>query len=82
MKTPNSKLQTPEKLQAPSPKYSVICVKGDRSESVVASGLEWGIARETAARLDQEFRQRIEAAGKHYSAWTADLHHCRREENQ
>ena len=59
--------------------YSVICDKGDHSRHVVATGLEWEAARAMADRLDREYRERVEATGKYYSTWGADLHECQLE---
>jgi hypothetical protein len=58
--------------------YSVICDRRS-SRHVVAPGLEWSAARALSDRLDAEYRQRIEADGKRYSSWTADLHECQLE---
>jgi hypothetical protein len=60
-------------------RYSVKCCKKDRSETIVATGLSLADARGLAARLDAEYRRRIEATGQHYSSWTADLHECQLE---
>lgn len=61
-----------------SRRYSVICHSkpkpGVSKETVVATGLPLEQARATANRLDQAYRDGVEAAGKRYSAWTADLH--------
>lgn len=57
-------------------KYSVIKSGGDQSRAVVATGLEFEAAKALANLLDQEYRAKVEASGKHYSSWTADLHFC------
>lgn len=66
-------------ISHPAWRYSVICCKADHSRHVVATGLALTSARETAMRLDREYRERVEATGKHYSSWTADLHECQLE---
>ena len=59
----------------PNRRYSVICAKPDHSEKIVATGLTLSAAREVEAKLDREYRQRIESSGRFYSTWTADLHY-------
>jgi hypothetical protein len=61
--------------------YSVVCAKADHSKTTVATGLSLIFARALCHTLDLEYRERIEASGKHYSSWTADLHHCELETN-
>ena len=60
-------------------KYSVILSKKDHSEEVVATGLSYQEAKKLATDKEQEYRAAVEASGKHYSSWTADLYHCQKE---
>ena len=60
-------------------KYSVIRSKQDHSEEVVATGLSYQAAKKLATDKEQEYRAAVEASGKHYSSWTADLYHCQKE---
>ena len=55
-------------------RYSVIRERGDHTRQTVATGLTLTEARSLADRLDREYRERVEASGKYYSSWTADLH--------
>ncbi len=60
-------------------RYSVICSGRDHKERIEATGLDLVTARAISARLDREYRDAVEGAGRHYSSWTADLHFCQLE---
>ena len=60
--------------------YSVVRTRANHAEEIVAEGLSYLAAKKLSTYLEIKFREETEAAGKHYSSWTADLYHCQKQE--